>query len=111
MKTFKISKLYLKYTKLGSNLTREASSIDRQFGPNRLVLVLIWHLRVSTIRKRHSWESLITITSNRYAIDGVLFDTCSNGIAAIETILGFMRSRGRSNILGKPYYKYAALDW
>ena len=60
---------------------------------------------MSTIRKRHFWQSLITITitSNRYAIDGVLFDTCSNGIAAIETILEFMRSRGRSNILGKPY--------
>ena len=41
------------------------------------------------------------ITSIRYAIDGVLFDTCSNGIAAIETILEYMRSHGRSNILGK----------
>ena len=57
-------------------------------------------------RLRHFHESPITIILNRYAIDGILFDTCSNGIAAIETLLEFMRSLAgkqeeRSKILGK----------
>ena len=56
-------------------------------------------------RSIHFHESPITIIPNSYAIDGILFDTCSNGIAAIETLLEFMRSlegkQERSRILGK----------
>ena len=48
---------------------------------------------------------IVPIIPNSYAIDGILFDTCSNGIAAIETLLEFMRSlegeQERSKILGK----------
>ena len=39
----------------------------------------------------------------RYAIDGVLFDTCSNGIASVETVIKFLNSEvvPIKNILGK----------
>ncbi len=37
----------------------------------------------------------------KYALDGLLYDTCSNGIAAVDTVIDVMSGAERESVLGR----------
>jgi hypothetical protein len=62
----------------------------------------IYHQRaMSMIYALDFVNAEVKAKKRKYALDGILYDSCSNGIAAVDTVIKVMNGKNSEKIMGK----------